>query len=308
MLRKTFTMLRKRVFNVANRRPCNIQREKFASMLRVCVWHVASSRVCNIRCFGKSAQGRTGSLPPPARGSRGGWGHGAQTFDPLTVRSGYGAYPPGNRVPPIGWSLLRPPWSHCWTHCWKVIFRSGDDVHRYTPRFVEWLPWGCYDNCAQHRGSSAPGIVSWAGWIRPHPRIHLPPSMFAARKVFAMLVGEDTHVLRDVGILATFATCFGSYCCNFWCCKVFASSKHFCMSLATRDWPCCDIIFCRCVIGICCPGLQQARAATARLHPTTRCQCLRRHPRSRLGPPPPYNVVTQKKEQVEDVGGARNNI
>jgi hypothetical protein len=74
MLRKTFTMLRKRVFNVANHCPCNIQREKFASMLRVCMWHVASSRVCNIRCFGKGAQGRTGSLPPPTHGFRGGGG------------------------------------------------------------------------------------------------------------------------------------------------------------------------------------------------------------------------------------------
>jgi hypothetical protein len=40
-----------------------------------------------------------------------------------------------------------------------------------------------------------------------NPRIH-PPSMFCCEKVFAMLVGEGTHVLHDVGILGTFARCF----------------------------------------------------------------------------------------------------
>jgi hypothetical protein len=97
--------------------------------------------------------------------------------------------------------------------CSKGVFGSGDDVHHCPPRFVERLPWERYDNCALHRGASASGVVSWASWIRCIPTP--PPFNVCCEKVFAMLVGEDTHVLRDVGILATFASCFGSFCCNF---------------------------------------------------------------------------------------------
>jgi hypothetical protein len=80
---------------------------------------------------------------------------------------------------------------------------------------------------------------------------------------------------------------------------VFAWSKHFGMSLATRDWPCCNIKFYRCVIGICCPRLQQARAAIARLRPTTRCWCLRCHPHAEqvrsAAPPPSPKMLLHKK-------------
>jgi hypothetical protein len=58
-------------------------------------------------------------------------------------------------------------------------------------------------------GSSAGQVGSAASPNTP------PPFNVCCEKFFAMLVGEDTHVLRDVGILATFATCFGYYCCNF---------------------------------------------------------------------------------------------
>jgi hypothetical protein len=55
-------------------------------------------------------------------------------------------------------------------------------------------------------GPVLPG--SSARQVRSAASPHTPPSMFCCEKVYAMLVGEDTHVLRDVGILGTFASCF----------------------------------------------------------------------------------------------------
>jgi hypothetical protein len=79
MLRKTFTMLRKIVFNVANRRPCNIQRQMFASMLRVCLWYVAGKMRPTFSVSDKKGTGsHTGALfLPPGRGSQRVLGQGA---------------------------------------------------------------------------------------------------------------------------------------------------------------------------------------------------------------------------------------
>jgi hypothetical protein len=102
MLRKTFKMLRKTLFNVVNL-VCATSNER--SFHRCCKFMCVMLQAAGFATFcvsEKIAQGRTGSLPPPARGSCGGVRARCQTFDLLTVRSGYGAYPPGNRVPPIG--------------------------------------------------------------------------------------------------------------------------------------------------------------------------------------------------------------
>jgi hypothetical protein len=129
----------------------------------------------------------------------------------------------------------------------------------------------------------------------PHPRTH-PLQCFVARKFMRCWWARIPMFCVMLEFWGLLLVVFGSFCFNFWFCIVFAWSKHFCMSFATRDWPCCNIKICRCVIGICYPGLQQARAATMCLHPTTQCWCLRR---------PPTMLLRKKSKKVEDVGGAR---
>jgi hypothetical protein len=170
MLRRVFPMLRTIVLATFNEGCCDQCCEFVCGMLR--------AAGCATSGFRKHKAHERYSSPAAALARRGGRAparKAPQTFDPA-VRSGYGAYPPGDRVPPIRWSLLRPPWSHCWTDCWKKSFRSGDDVHHCPPNFVKRLPWGLYDDCALQHGANASDVVSGAGWIR-HTQ-HTPPSMF----------------------------------------------------------------------------------------------------------------------------------
>jgi hypothetical protein len=206
MLRKTFMMLRKIVFNVANRRPCNIQRQMFASMLRVCLWYVASSMRPTFSVSDKKRTGaRTGALfLPPGRGSQRGLGQGVRGMAHILH---------GIECPPSDGAFSDRPGA--------IV---GRIVRRESSNPVVMSITARPDSSSGFHGGTttvAPytaGLIlpeSSAGQVGSAASLPPPPSMFPAREHCAMLVGEDTHVLRDAGILATFAACFGSFCCNF---------------------------------------------------------------------------------------------
>jgi hypothetical protein len=98
MLRRDFPMLRTVVRETFNER-CWDQCCEF-------VCGIASSRRATFSVQKITRGTRALFLPRPwlSQGVRG--EQGAQTFDPPTVRSGYGAYPPGDRVPP---HRMEPP-------------------------------------------------------------------------------------------------------------------------------------------------------------------------------------------------------
>jgi hypothetical protein len=186
MLQKTFKMLRKTLFNVANLVRATSNERSFH---RCCEFMCVMLRAAGFATFGvseKIAQGRTGSLPPPARGSRGGGG-GEGTAPNLRSahREGMAHILQGIECPPSGEAFS----DRTETMVGRIVGRQSSDLVKMPIDTHLGSSSGYHGRAATTAPNTAGAVLpgSSAGQVGIRPRIPAytsPPSMFALHQNF----------------------------------------------------------------------------------------------------------------------------